>query len=44
MAIRNPRGHEFGLQETPDQCLDHISLAGEDDGVKEEILESFFEF
>lgn len=27
MAIRNPRGHEFGLQETPDQCLDHISLA-----------------
>jgi len=27
MAIRNPRGHEFGIHETPDQCLDHISLA-----------------
>jgi len=27
MAIRNPRGHEIGMHETPDQCLDHISLA-----------------
>ncbi len=27
LAIRNPRGHEFGIHETPDQCLDHISLA-----------------
>jgi len=27
MAIRNPRGHEFGMHETPGQCLDHISLA-----------------
>jgi uncharacterized protein (TIGR02391 family) len=26
-AIRNPRGHEFGIHETPDQCLDHVSLA-----------------
>lgn len=26
-AIRNPRGHEVTIQETPDQCLDHISLA-----------------
>lgn len=27
MAIRNPRGHEIGMNETPGQCLDHISLA-----------------
>lgn len=27
MAIRNPRGHEVLMHETPDQCLDHISLA-----------------
>lgn len=27
VAIRNPRGHEVALHETPDQCLDHISLA-----------------
>jgi uncharacterized protein (TIGR02391 family) len=27
MAIRNPRGHEFGLSESPTQCLDHLSLA-----------------
>lgn len=27
MAIRNPRGHEYSLPETPDQCLDHLSLA-----------------
>src|SRR3989344_1540963 len=27
LAIRNPRGHEYGLKETPDKCLDHLSLA-----------------
>lgn len=27
LAIRNPRGHEYNFHETPDQCLDHISLA-----------------
>ena len=26
-AIRNPRGHEFGLQDSPTLCLDHLSLA-----------------
>jgi len=26
-AIRNPRGHEYLFRETPDQCLDHLSLA-----------------
>lgn len=27
MAIRNPRGHETGLKESPTECLDHLSLA-----------------
>lgn len=27
LAIRNPRGHEFGLRDSPDQCLDHLALA-----------------
>ena len=27
LAIRNPRGHEVSLAESPDQCLDHLSLA-----------------
>jgi len=27
MAIRNPRGHEFGVLESPTECLDHLSLA-----------------
>jgi uncharacterized protein (TIGR02391 family) len=27
LAIRNPRGHEFGVRDTPDQCLDHLGLA-----------------
>lgn len=27
LAIRNPRGHEFNVIDTPDQCLDHLSLA-----------------
>jgi uncharacterized protein (TIGR02391 family) len=26
-AIRNPRGHEHGIQESPSECLDHLSLA-----------------
>ena len=26
LAIRNPRGHEVALTESPDQCLDHLSL------------------
>ncbi|OHB64380.1 MAG: TIGR02391 family protein [Planctomycetes bacterium RBG_13_60_9] len=25
-AIRNPRGHEFGLKDSPDTCLDHLAL------------------
>jgi len=27
LAIRNPRAHDFGLVDTPDTCLDHLSLA-----------------
>lgn len=27
MAIRNPRGHEYGMQDSPTDCLDHLSLA-----------------
>lgn len=27
MAIRNPRGHEYAVQDSPDECLDHIALA-----------------
>ncbi len=27
LAIRNPRGHEVSLSESPDQCLDHLSFA-----------------
>lgn len=27
MAIRNPRGHEPNMKETPTECLDHLSLA-----------------
>jgi uncharacterized protein (TIGR02391 family) len=27
LAIRNPRGHEFGIVDSPDKCLDHLSLA-----------------
>lgn len=26
-AIRNPRGHEVNLPDSPTQCLDHLSLA-----------------
>lgn len=27
LAIRNPRGHEYGITDDPDKCLDHLSLA-----------------
>lgn len=27
LAIRNPRGHEIRMKDTPDECLDHLSLA-----------------
>ena len=27
MAIRNPRGHEYDIKDTIDDCLDHLSLA-----------------
>lgn len=27
MGIRNPRGHEYAVQDSPDECLDHLSLA-----------------
>ncbi|MBS1910622.1 MAG: TIGR02391 family protein [Bacteroidetes bacterium] len=27
LAIRNPRAHEHSLVDSPDQCLDHLSLA-----------------
>jgi uncharacterized protein (TIGR02391 family) len=27
LAIRNPRGHEYGVQDSPTDCLDHLSLA-----------------
>lgn len=27
MAIRNPRGHEVNLPDSPSSCLDHLSLA-----------------
>ena len=27
MAIRNPRGHEYDVKESPTECLDHLSLA-----------------
>jgi len=27
LAIRNPRGHEYAVADSPDQCLDHLSLA-----------------
>lgn len=27
MAIRNPRGHEYAVHDSPDDCLDHLSLA-----------------
>ncbi len=27
LAIRNPRGHEHSVVDSPDQCLDHLNLA-----------------
>jgi uncharacterized protein (TIGR02391 family) len=27
LAIRNPRGHEYGIRDTPDECLDHLVMA-----------------
>ena len=27
MAIRNPRGHQYAVRDSPDDCLDHLSLA-----------------
>lgn len=27
LAIRNPRGHEIGISDSPNKCLDHLSLA-----------------
>jgi uncharacterized protein (TIGR02391 family) len=27
LAIRNPRGHEYSINDSPDQCLDHLLLA-----------------
>src|SRR4030067_2943236 len=27
LAIRNPRGHEFSVKDSPDNCLDHLALA-----------------
>lgn len=26
MAIRNPRGHEYTIKDTLDNCLDHLSF------------------
>src|ERR1019366_8074189 len=28
MAVRNPRGHEYAMHDSPDECLDHMALAG----------------
>jgi uncharacterized protein (TIGR02391 family) len=27
LAIRNPRGHEYNVKDSPDACLDYLSLA-----------------
>jgi len=27
LAIRNPRGHEYGVHDSPDECLDHLGVA-----------------
>lgn len=27
LAIRNPRGHEYSIMDSPDKCLDHLNLA-----------------
>jgi len=27
LAIRNPRGHQYSVRDSPDECLDHLALA-----------------
>ncbi len=27
LAVRNPRGHEHSIKDSPDECLDHLGLA-----------------
>lgn len=27
LAIRNPRGHEYSVYDSPDECLDHLAIA-----------------
>ena len=27
LAIRNPRGHEFNVEDSPEACLDHLTFA-----------------
>jgi uncharacterized protein (TIGR02391 family) len=27
MAIRNPRGHNYSVHDSPDECLDHLGIA-----------------
>lgn len=27
LAIRNPRGHEYAIHDSPDECLDHLAMA-----------------
>ena len=27
LAVRNPRGHEHSVNDSPDECLDHLGLA-----------------
>ncbi len=27
LAIRNPRGHEYSVVDSPDECLDHLAFA-----------------
>jgi len=29
LAIRNPRGHEYGVVDSPDMCLDHLGFASQ---------------
>jgi len=26
LAVRNPRGHEYSITDSPDECLDHLTL------------------
>ncbi|NQV24714.1 MAG: TIGR02391 family protein, partial [Rhodopirellula sp.] len=27
LAVRNPRGHEYSIHDSPDECLDHLAIA-----------------